>query len=125
MAKVLIVEDESLIARMYKKALDFEGFEVVIADGGADGIKKAETFKPDLILLDIMMPEPNGIEVLEKIKSNENLKNIIVVVLTNLSGENDAQLALKKGADEYWVKSEIDVKKLPEKIEQVLAINSS
>jgi len=101
MTKVLIVEDEDLVARMYDKALKFEGFDVTIALGGQDGLEKVKTIKPDLVLLDIMMPEPDGMEVLEKIKTDDEVKDIPVVMLTNLSGKHDAVLAAERGAADY------------------------
>ena len=85
--KVLIIEDEDLIARMYEKTLTFDGFEVEVAIGGKDGLEKAVNFKPDLILLDIMMPEPDGMEVLETLKRKPDTSGIPVVMLTNLSGK--------------------------------------
>jgi len=120
MTKVLIVEDEDLVGRMYEKALKFDGFDVTVALGGEDGLAKLKEIKPDLILLDIMMPEPDGIEVLEKIKEDEKLKEIPVVMLTNLSGRHDAELALSKGATDFWVKSDTKVADLGKKINEVL-----
>jgi|SRR3990172_3320225 len=125
MAKViLIVEDEDIIARMYEKALKFDGYEVSIALGGREGLEKIKSARPDLILLDIMMPEPDGMEVLERIKSDPETKDIPVVVLTNLSGKHDAELALSKGANAYWVKSETEIKDLGKKITQILGPTS-
>ena len=114
------MEDEDLVGRMYEKALKFDGFDVTVALGGEDGLAKLKEIKPDLILLDIMMPEPDGIEVLEKIKEDEKLKEIPVVMLTNLSGRHDAELALSKGATDFWVKSDTKVADLGKKINEVL-----
>ncbi|OGM12198.1 hypothetical protein A2Z22_05215 [Candidatus Woesebacteria bacterium RBG_16_34_12] len=112
MTKVLIVEDEDIVARMYEKALKFNNFEVEVAIGGNEGLEKVKSFKPDLVLLDIMMPEPDGMEVLEKIKSDPETSGLPIVMLTNLSGKHDAEHALSKGAIEYWVKSSVDIKDL-------------
>jgi CheY-like chemotaxis protein len=120
MAKVLIIEDEDIIARMYEKTLKFDGFEVELALGGNDGLEKVRQAKPDLVLLDIMMPEPDGVEVLEKIKSNPTTSHIPVVVLTNLSGKNDAKLITEKGAAAFWMKSELDEKNLGSRIKRVM-----
>ena len=76
--------------------------------------------RPDLVLLDIMMPEPNGMEVLEKILADPKTKDIPVVMLTNLSGVHDAKLALSKGAVDYWVKKDAEPKKLGSKIREIL-----
>jgi two-component system phosphate regulon response regulator PhoB len=120
MTKVLIVEDEELIARMYQKALKFDDFEVSVAIGGEMGLKLIKEFQPDIVLLDIMMPEPNGIGVLEQIKADPDIKEIPIVMLTNLSGKHDAELALEKGASAFVVKSQIKVEKLGEKIRAIL-----
>ena len=118
--KILIVEDERLVARMYQKTLTNEGFEVKIAIGGQEGAARIKNDQPDLVLLDIMMPEFNGIEVLEKIKVDPATKAIPVVVLTNLAGSHDTQLALSKGAKAYWVKKETEPKALGRKIKEIL-----
>jgi len=120
MSKVLIIEDEEMVARMYEKALAFDGFEVAVAVGGQEGLTKVKEFMPDLVLLDIMMPEPDGIEVLEKIKEDPDTSTIPVVVLTNLSGKNDAALAMEKGAKDFLVKSRIDVSELGKKVTSYL-----
>lgn len=120
MIKVLIIEDEPLIVNMYQKALDVSEFEVSTATNGLDGLEIAKTMKPDIILLDIMMPEPNGIQVLESLKADESTKAIQVVMLTSLSGEYDVSLAISKGAVAYWVKTEIKLDSLGGKIKAVL-----
>lgn len=121
--KVLIIEDEDLIARMYEKTLSFDGFEVEVAIGGKDGLEKAKSFNPDLILLDIMMPEPDGMEVLDTLKRQPDTNHIPVVMLTNLSGKQDAELALEKGAVEYWIKKEAKPRELGEKITNIVNKN--
>jgi CheY-like chemotaxis protein len=109
------------MSRMYQKVLKFEGFEVVPAENGQDGINAAKTHKPDLILLDIMMPKMNGIEVLEILKSDSATKNIPVVMLTNLSGTHDAENAMSKGALDYLVKSQFKPRDVAIKIKEVLS----
>ena len=106
MSKVLIVEDDPLAARMYQKALSLEGFEVESAIDGEQGVQKAKEFKPDIIYCDVMMPRVSGIELLEQLKQDPAIADIPVIMLTNLSGKHDAELALKKGATSYLVKSE-------------------
>ncbi|OGM14309.1 hypothetical protein A3A76_00080 [Candidatus Woesebacteria bacterium RIFCSPLOWO2_01_FULL_39_23] len=106
MAKVLLIEDDPLVVRMYQKVLSFEGFEIEVAADGREGLKKAETLKPDLIFCDIMMPKMNGIEVLDRLKANPDTQAIPVIMLTNLSGTRDAEIAISKGAFAYMVKSE-------------------
>ena len=121
MAKILIVEDDPLMSRLYDKIFRFEGYEVVLAGDGAEGLEKAKTDKPTLVLLDVMMPKMNGLEVLEKLKSDEALKAIPVVMLTNLAGQSDAEKALSLGAVKYIVKSEYEPKQVTNMIKEILA----
>ncbi|HLE48863.1 MAG TPA: response regulator [Patescibacteria group bacterium] len=124
MTRVLIVEDEPLVARMYEKALAFDNFEVELAMGGENGVAKTRDWKPDIVLMDIMMPGMNGIEALEKIKTDPEIQNIPIVMLTNLSGENDMDLAKEKGAIDYWVKKDIKPKEMGKKINKILQPSS-
>ena len=121
MGKILIIEDDSLVARMYEKVMKFEGMKVSIANDGKEGIQKAKEEKPDLVFCDIMMPQMNGIEVLEHLKTDPETQNIPVVMLTNLSGTHDAETALKKGALAYMVKSEYKPKEIASRAKEFLA----
>ena len=121
MAKILIIEDDPLMARLYEKVFKFEGHEVDVALDGRAGLEKVMTGKPTLIVLDIMMPEMNGLEVLDKLKLDPEAKKIPVVVLTNLAGGQDAEIALSKGAVKYIVKSEYEPKQIANMIKEVLA----
>lgn len=122
--KVLIIEDEDLVARMYQKSLQFDDFDVEVAIGGKEGYQMIKDHKPDLVLLDIMMPEPDGMEVLEMIKGDPETKNIPVIMLTNLSGEYDSKLAISKGATDYWVKKDSNPTELGKKIKEKLTQTS-
>lgn len=121
MAKVLIIEDDPLMSRMYQKIFSFENYEVDIANDGEEGIAKAGTFKPTVILLDVMMPKMNGLQVLERLKADESTKAIPVVMLTNLAGQQDAETALSKGAVRYIIKSEHDPKEVADMVKQIIA----
>jgi len=121
MAKILIVEDDPLMRRLYQKIFTFEKYEVESAEDGEEGLDKARKSKPTLILLDIMMPKMNGLQVLEKLKADPDLKKIPVVMLTNLAGQKDAETALAKGAVKYIVKSEYEPKQVADMIKGVLA----
>jgi CheY-like chemotaxis protein len=120
-AKVLIVEDDPLISRMYQKIFTFEKFDVDVAANGEEALVKVSGFVPDLILLDVMMPKMNGLQVLEKLKASDPTKNIPVVMLTNLAGQQDAEVALAKGAVKYIIKSEYEPKQVVEMVKEVLA----
>src|ERR1700756_713354 len=108
MAKILIVEDDPLMSRMYQKIFTFDKYEVEIANNGEEGLTKASTTHPTIILLDVMMPKMNGLQVLEKLKADPVTKNIPVIMLTNLAGQQDADTALSRGAVKYIIKSEHD-----------------
>lgn len=120
MARILIIEDDPLISRMYQKIFTFEQYEVELAENGQEGIEMVDEFKPTLILLDVMMPEMNGLEVLDLLKKNPETKKIPVVMLTNLSGQQDAEIALQKGAVKYIIKSEYDPKEVSDMVKEVL-----
>ena len=116
-AKILIVEDDTLLSKMYVSIFTSSDYEVETAENGAEGLDKARTAHPDLILLDIMMPKLNGMEVLSQLKADPAVKDIPVIVLTNLAGDADIQNALNMGAVRYIIKSE-------NKPKEVLAIVS-
>ncbi|HSA83411.1 MAG TPA: response regulator [Patescibacteria group bacterium] len=120
MNKILIIEDDPLMARMYKRVLQLEGFYIEMALDGVEGYEKAKTFIPDLILLDVMMPRLNGLQTLEKLKTDPFLAKIKVVMLTNLANKKDAAFALQKGAIKYLIKSEYDPKQVIAIIKEVL-----
>jgi DNA-binding response OmpR family regulator len=105
MAKILIVEDDETLARMYKKKLVFEGFIAILAFSGEEGLALVQKEKPDLILLDIMMPGIDGFEVVRRIRKIEEIKNIPIIMLTNL-GTSDVFVdeAKKLGVKNYLVK---------------------
>ena len=119
--KVLIVEDDPLMSRMYQKIFTFEGYEVVMAGNGEEGLEKAKSDKPTVILLDVMMPKMNGLQMLEKLKLDPTSKSIPVIMLTNLAGEKDAEMALSKGAVKYIVKSEYEPKQVVDMVKEILA----
>jgi CheY-like chemotaxis protein len=121
MAKILVVEDDPLMSRMYQKIFTFEGYEVEMAGDGQEGLDKVRSYKPTLILLDVMMPKLNGLQVLEKLKADPETKGTPVVMLTNLAGEQDAESALTKGAIKYIIKSEHDPKEVADMVKEILA----
>ena len=121
MAKILIIEDDPLMSRMYQKIFTFENYEVAMAHDGVEGLELARKDKPTLILLDIMMPKMNGLQVLEKLKSDPDTRKIPVVMLTNLAGTSDAESALTHGAVKYIIKSEFEPKQVANMVKEILA----
>jgi CheY-like chemotaxis protein len=121
MVKILVVEDDPLMSRMYQKIFKFEGYDVELAGDGEEGLEKIRSSAPTVILLDIMMPKLNGLQVLEKIKNDPQTKKIPVIMLTNLSGMQDAENALAKGAVKYIVKSEYEPKDVVKMVKEIIA----
>jgi DNA-binding response OmpR family regulator len=117
---ILLVEDDSFVSDIYSMKLNAEGFNVVLARNGMEALKKLEEVVPDLILLDIIMPYVSGLEVLQKIKSKENLKKIPVILLTNVSEKEKIEEALGIGANDYLIKSHFTPSEVLNKINSFL-----
>lgn len=121
MTKILLVEDDPLIYRMYQKLFTLEGYETEIAENGQEGLDKLEQFTPDIILLDIMMPTMNGVEMLAKLRADPKTKDIPVVVLTNMSDIRVSNEVFSKGANLSIVKSETEPDQVIAWIKSVLS----
>lgn len=122
MAKILIVDDDLIYIRIYQLKLKSDGHTVETANNGEEAIQKVNEFKPDLILLDIMMPKIDGFEVLKQLKANPETKTIPVILLTNLGGEEtDTLKGIELGAVAYLVKSSYTPKEVVEKVKEILA----
>lgn len=115
---IMIVEDDSFVMDIYQTKLSLEGFEIISAYNGMEALKKLEggELVPDLILLDILMPYVNGLEVLKKIKSNEKLNKIPVILLTNLSQKEEIGQGFVLGAKDYLIKSHFTPSEVLDKI---------
>lgn len=118
--RVLIIEDDSYISDMYKIKLESENFEVTIAGDGAAGIKILGKQKPDIVLLDVVMPKVDGFSVLKTIKKNSELKEIPVILLTNLSQKENVERGFELGADGYIIKAHFTPSEVVEKIKGIL-----
>ena len=102
--RILIVDDEPDLLMALKIRLTAAGFDVIMGKDGAEGLEKARNEKPDLILLDLMLPKINGYKVCRFLKFDENYKNIPVIMLTARAEEDDKTLGMETGADEYMTK---------------------
>jgi len=122
MSKVLllIVEDELMLANMYATKFKVDGFDVDIAHDGAEGFEKMRTDKPDLVLMDVIMPNLSGLQALEKAKTDPATKDIPIIMLTNLSGDTDVIRALKEGAAGFIVKSDQTPSEIVNKVSEIL-----
>jgi len=124
MNKVLIVDDDTVLARLYKSVLESENFEVDTAFDGEEGFTKAKEFKPDLILSDVMMPRVTGLEMLKNLKADSQTKNIKVIVMTNLKDDENAKIASQLGALSFIIKNEQNPKEVVEIIKKYLGGNT-
>ncbi|MCA9391818.1 response regulator [candidate division WWE3 bacterium] len=114
--KILLAEDDKFISKAYKFGLEKEGYTVDVALNGGQVTDKIKEFKPDLILLDLIMPLKDGFEVLTEIKADPELSKIPVIVLTNLSQEPDIVKAKKLGAVDYLIKSNMTLRQVIENV---------
>ena len=116
--RILIVEDDSLLSKMYKTKFESEGFDVIVANQGIEGLNFAFSTPPDLIVLDMMMPKLSGIDFLTKLRQNQNTIKTPVIVLSNLSNEEEAMKARALGATEYLVKASLTPGQVVDKVRQ-------
>lgn len=118
--KILLVEDDVFVRDIYNTKFGNEGYEVIVAENGMEALKKLETIRPDIILLDIMMPYMDGMEVLTKIKEREMLKKIPIIMLTNLSDKERIDFSISQGANEFIIKSHFTPSEVMQKIKTLL-----
>jgi len=118
--KILLIEDDKFLLKLYSDKLNREGFEVSMAITGEEGLGKVAAEKPDLVLLDIILPQKNGFDILSEIKLNPATKNIPVIILTNLGQDSDIKTGFELGAVDYLVKTDFSITKLPEIVRKYL-----
>lgn len=120
--KIMIIEDDYFVMDIYHTKLTQSGFDVISASNGLEAMKKLQEEKqiPDLILLDIIMPYLGGLEVLEQIKKDDQIKNIPVILLTNLSQKREIDRGMELGAKDFLIKSHFTPSEVLEKINAVL-----
>ena len=118
--KILLAEDDKFISRAYSDGLSRAGFEVILAMDGIEAVELARKEKPDMILLDLIMPRKNGFEVLIELNDEAELKKIPVIILSNLGQESDITKGKEMGAVDYLIKSNFSLKEVIEKIKKYL-----
>ena len=116
MKKILVAEDDMFLANAYKAKLSKVGFDLDIAADGEETMQKIKTYKPDILLLDLMMPKKDGFSVLEDIRKDPVFKSLPIVVASNLGQKEDIDRAMSLGADGYIVKSNLSLSELVDKI---------
>lgn len=122
--KILLVEDDEMLASVYRARLEMEGFDVCEVHDGEQALSGAIAYRPDLILLDAMMPKISGFDVLDILKNTPETMNITVIMLTALSQEKDKERAKSLGVDEYLVKSQVVISDVVERVRHHLGIQS-
>jgi len=117
---ILIVEDDRYLTKAYSIKIKNAGFNVLLADNGLDGLLVAKEKKPDLIVLDLLLPKVDGFEFLKRIKADEEMKNIPVLTISVLGQKNDQQKAIDLGAEAYFIKTEYKLGEIIDKIKGYL-----
>lgn len=122
MKKVLLIEDDAEQIAIYRIPLEFAGFDIVTESGGRKGLARAVGWQPDIILLDIVMEDIDGMEVLRQLKLNKQTKNIPVVILTNVSVKENMEQAKSLGAAAFWEKTKVMPQEIVERCKRILEV---
>jgi DNA-binding response OmpR family regulator len=120
MKKILLVEDDPFLIDIYNTKLSESGFQVEIVSDGRECINKLSEFNPDLILLDIVLPNMDGWEVLSQIRNNDKFKKLKVVILSNLGQKGDVERGLNLGAAKYFIKAHYTPSEIIEEIKKII-----
>lgn len=121
MTKIAIIEDDPVISQMYRMKFEADGFDVQLANDGKKGVALVEHFSPDIILLDLQMPEMSGDEALSVIRKSEIGKNIPVIILTNLGEEEAPKTIRSLGIHSYIVKAELTPRQVVQRVKDALS----
>ncbi len=120
--KILLVEDDDSLASVYQTRLQAEGFDIKRVPNGEDALASALAYKPDLVLLDVMMPKVSGFDVLDILRNTPETTNVKVIMLTALSQDTDKERAAKLGVDDYLVKSQVVIADVVDRIKKHLGM---
>ncbi len=120
MEKILIIEDDIVLMGMYEIKFKHAGYEVQTAIDGEQGLAKIREFKPDLVLLDLLIPKINGKAVFEKVRIDPEYKGVRVAILTNVDNPRDRIEFMKNGAEAFFIKSEMTPSQVVEGVEEIL-----
>lgn len=120
MPKILVAEDDDFLNKLCSAKLTKEGFTVLSAADGVEALAKIKAEKPDLILLDVIMPKKNGFDVLKEMKDDPVLQAIPVVMVSNLGQEGDKSKGMQLGAKDYFVKANLSINDIVDKIKSYL-----
>jgi len=120
-AKVLIAEDDKFLSKVLSDKFTRKNYTAVVASDGIEAVNKIKSEMPDIVLLDLIMPNKNGFEILEEVKTDAKYKNIPVIILSNLGQKKDVERGKKLGIVDYLVKSNTPINNIVKKVEEVLA----
>lgn len=120
MKKVLIVEDDPMLVEIYSKKFELSGFEVSLASSGTEAISKAQEVHPDVILLDLVLPEIDGFGALKKIREDKSLDNTKIIISSNLSQEDERQKAEDLGANGFITKANFTPQEMVDKVRDII-----
>ena len=118
--KILVVEDEQVLAKVFEEKFEKAHYDVKIAADGNAALDLAGSFRPDVVVLDLVLPKKNGFDVLSELKKDDSLKLIPVVVVSNLGEDEDIKHAISLGAEDYFVKAQHPINEIVEKVKNVL-----
>lgn len=120
MKKIILAEDDKFISMAYQDGLRREGFNVITAFNGIEALEKIRSEKPDIVLLDIIMPDKNGFEVLTEINSDPTINKIPVIIMSNLGQDNDIKKGKELGAKDYMIKANYSISEVVKKIKEYI-----
>lgn len=117
---ILIIEDDKFYINIFKAKFNDEGYEIIIAQNGLEGLEAAKKVTPRLVLLDLIMPKKDGFSTLQDLRADKRFKNIPIIVLSNLGQDDDIQKAKSLGATDYMVKANMSLREVVEKVNEYL-----
>src|SRR3989344_5986318 len=120
MNQILLVEDDPFLVDIYKTSLEEAGFKVEIATEGDEALRKLKEKRPDLLVLDIVLPQINGWEIIKEIKKEENLKDLKIIILSNLGQKTEVEKGLSLGATKYLIKAHYTPREVVEEVKKIL-----
>lgn len=120
MTKILLVEDDEVLSGMYKMKFQQEGYDISVAENGEKGLEQIKQEKPDLVLLDLILPQKDGYQVLEELRNDKDTKDIKVFILSNLGQNGEVKKGKEKGADDYFIKANMTPGQLVDQVKQKL-----
>ena len=119
--KILVIEDDKFLSKVYEIKLSKEGYTLIFASDGNKGLEAIKSEEPDLILLDLVLPEKTGFEILEEVAKSKHLKAIPLIVISNLSQKEDKERAMGYGANDYISKIDSSIDEIVQKVKKILS----